>query len=120
MLKLITSIRHAINGIVYAIATERNLRIQGLIFILALTGLFVFNVSKSESLIILGISALVFSLELINTAIERLVDEVSPEYRNEIGIIKDVMAGAVMVASIFAITIGLIIFYEPTMHWLRS
>lgn len=80
---------------------------------LVLIASFILEISKIEFLLILGISAVLFSLELTNTAIERLADKVSPEYNVQIGMVKDVMAGAVLVSCIFAIIIGLVIFFEP-------
>lgn len=80
---------------------------------LVLIASFILEISKIEFLLILSISAVLFSLELTNTAIERLADKVSPEYNAQIGVVKDVMAGAVLVSGIFAILIGLVIFFEP-------
>jgi diacylglycerol kinase (ATP) len=54
--------------------------------------------------------ALVLVSEIFNTAIERLVDIVSPEHHPKAGIIKDIAAGAVLVASIVAVLIGVFIF----------
>lgn len=94
-------------------ATERNIRVHLLVFIVVIIAAFLLHISKTEFLLILGFSALVFSLELANTAIERLADQVSPEYDAQIGVVKDVMAGAVLVSSIFAVLTGLVIFFEP-------
>ena len=74
---------------------------------------YFFKISKVEFLVILAISAVNFSLELSNTAIERLADKVSPQYDKQIAVVKDVMAGAVLVSSIFAIVIGFVIFFGP-------
>ena len=54
--------------------------------------------------------SIVWITESINTAIEKLVDLVSPEYNVLAGAIKDIAAGAVLIASIFAIAIGVLIF----------
>ena len=83
------------------------------VFTLVLIAAFIFKISKAEFLVILAISAVNLSLELSNTAIERLADKVSPEYNEQIGVVKDVMAGAVLASSIVAIIIGLCIFLEP-------
>ena len=113
MKKFLISLRCALSGIRYAFATEKNIRVHLLVFFLVLIAALIFEISKIEFLLILGISAVLFSLELTNTAIERLADKVSPEYNAQIGVVKDVMAGAVLVSGIFAIIIGLIIFFEP-------
>jgi diacylglycerol kinase (ATP) len=113
MKKIIISVRCAFKGIRYAFATERNIRVHLLVFILVLIAGIAFGISKIEFLLIFAISAVNFSLELANTAIERLADKVSPVYDEQIGVVKDVMAGAVLVSSIFAIIFGLVIFFEP-------
>lgn len=113
MKKIIISVRCAFKGIRYAFATERNIRVHLLVFILVLIAGIAFGISKIEFLLIFAISSVNFSLELANTAIERLADKVSPVYDEQIGVVKDVMAGAVLVSSIFAIIFGLVIFFEP-------
>ena len=78
-----------------------------------LVAALVLRISKIELLIIMLVSAVILVLELINTAIERLADRVAPEHDTQIGIVKDVMAGAVLLASCFAIIMGLLIFIAP-------
>ena len=63
-----------------------------------------------EWLIILATSALVFSLELVNTSIELLSDRITKEHDAEIGRVKDISAGAVLVAAVFALIAGVLIF----------
>lgn len=117
MNKFLNSVRCASNGLRHALTTERNIRVHLLVFILVLVFCVILEISKIEFLLILAVSALNFSLELANTAIERLADKVSPEYNKQIGVVKDVMAGAVLVSSIFAVIIGLIIFYQPLLNF---
>ena len=119
MKKFLNSVRCAFAGIRYALATERNIRIHLFVFVLVLIAAYALGISKFEFMLILGISAVNFSLELINTAIERLADKVSPEYCELIGVVKDVMAGAVLVSSLIAVVIGLMIFVEPLLRLLQ-
>ena len=119
MKNFLNSVRCASSGIRYAFATERNIRVHLLVFILVLISSIVLEISKIEFLLILAVSALNFSLELANTAIERLADKISPEYNEQIGVVKDLMAGAVLVSSIFAVIIGLIIFYQPLLNFFQ-
>lgn len=116
MNKFFNSVRCAYQGIRYALSTERNIRIHLFVFLLVLIAAYAFKISKIEFLVILAISAVNFSLELSNTAIERLADKVSPQYDKQIAVVKDVMAGAVLVSSIVAIVIGCIIFFEPLLQ----
>ena len=89
---------------------ERNFRFHLLAFLTVLAAGLYFKIEKYEWLIILGISALVLSLELVKTAIERLCDLYSKEQDERIKRIKDLAAGAVLIAAILAAIIGLIIF----------
>ena len=119
MKKFMSSVGFAARGIRYAWATERNFKVQLSIFLLVmLAGIFL-QIPKNEFLIILLISAVQLSLELSNTAIERLADRVSPEYGEQIGVVKDLMAGAVLVSSIFAIAIGCYIFSTPLLKYFQ-
>ena len=119
MMKFISSIGFAVKGIRYAVAKERNIRLQFFLFIMVLLAALLLQVSRADFLVILLVSAMLFSLELINTAVERLADIVSPEYNRKIGVVKDLMAGAVLVFSIFAMVIGLIIFIEPLLKLIQ-
>lgn len=119
MKKFLTSMGCASNGIRFALTTERNMRVHLLVFLLVIIAGFVLQISKTEFMLILGIAAVTFSLELTNTAIERLADKVSPEFDEKIGVVKDVMAGAVLVSSVFAVIIGIVIFLEPTLKLIQ-
>ena len=90
-----------------------------LVFILVLIAALILEISKVEICLILLISALTFSLELANTAIERLADRISHEYDEKIGVVKDVMAGAVLVTSIFSIVMGVVIFLQPLLQFIQ-
>jgi diacylglycerol kinase len=118
MKKFLLSVRNASGGIRYAWATERNIKIHLFVFMFALSAAFFLEISRIEFLLLLAISALTISLELANTAVEHLADKVSPEYDIQIGLVKDLMAGAVLVSSVFAIIIGLFIFAEPLLKLL--
>ena len=69
-----------------------------------------YQLNSSEWLWIIAASGMVLGAELFNTAIEVLVDLVSPEIHPKAKIIKDVAAGAVLIAAFAAVLIGLIIF----------
>lgn len=109
-MKLLKSFRDAFNGIGILIRSERNFQIHLAAFIIALGAGFYFDISQGEFVIILLVSTLVFALEGINTAIEKLCDEVTEERKESIRKIKDVAAGAVLITAILALVIGGIIF----------
>ncbi len=100
----------------YALKTQWNMRIHLLATIMVIFCGFLLDISKFEWIAVLLCCALVTSLELLNTAIETLADKLHPEQDKLIGTVKDVSAGAVLVASIFAAIIGGIIFL-PHIHF---
>ena len=88
----------------------RNFRIQAGLGLVALTMGFVLKLSSYEFVDLILIISLVLILELLNTAIESIVDLVSPEIRAEAKVAKDVSAAAVLIASIGSILIAAFIF----------
>jgi len=105
------SFKHAFDGVTYAFKTQPNFKVHTYIFILTSFFAYYLQISVFEYLIILLISALVFSVEMINTSLEALSDEVSGgEWKQFIKVAKDCSSGAVLIASTFAVVIGLIIF----------
>lgn len=108
--KVLKSFSFAIHGIVSAIKQERNLKIHfAVTFIVIVLG-FIFSLSLTEWLFVLFAIGSVISFELLNTAVERVVDLVTKEYNPLAKQAKDVAAGAVLVYSILSVLIGLIIF----------
>lgn len=111
MSRLSRSFFYAIKGILFAIRNEKNFQIEVLVSILVAFAMFFFPLSGAErSLIVLSV-ALVLTLELANTALERVMDILKPRVHPYARVIKDVMAGAVLLATLAAIAIGLVIFF---------
>jgi len=110
MIKLIKSFGYAFKGMLLALREEQNMRIH-LIAIGAVTivGIYL-GLSAIEWAILALTIGFVVSLEMVNSAIEAIVDHVSPEYHKEAGKIKDMAAGAVLVAAIVATVIAVYIF----------
>lgn len=107
--KRIKSFHHAINGLKSAFF-EDNFKIHvATAFLVIVAGVF-FNISKFEWLIIVLTISLVLICEIINTAIEKLADFVSPQWDNKIKVIKDLAAAAVLISATAAFLVGLIIF----------
>ena len=108
--KIINSFKYAIEGIISSFKTERNMKIHVLAMIVVIAlGLF-FKLNKVEWCFIIIAIASVISAELFNTAIETVVDMVSPERNPKAKLAKDIAAGAVLVVAIGAAIIGFIIF----------
>src|ERR1700754_4746616 len=106
MRKFIRGFGYAFNGIWHAAATQLNFRVHLVAALVAVWVGYALHISKDEWLWIILCIALVLVAELFNTAIEFLVDLVSPEYNKQAGLVKDMSAGAVLVTAIGALTIG--------------
>jgi diacylglycerol kinase len=104
------SFKNAFIGLINAFIKERNMKIHFLIMVLVISFGFIFNISKYEWYVCLILFGLVISTELINTAIENIVDMITKEYSEKAKYIKDISAGAVLINAIIAAIIGLIIF----------
>jgi len=104
------SFRYALNGIFTALKICRNLKIHYLFAIIAIVAGFFFNITRIEFTIIIFAITLVVTLEMINTAIEKVVDLLTEKYHILALIAKDVAAGAVLIASVSAFLIGALIF----------
>ncbi len=104
------SFRFAFNGIKKVIIHEHNARIH-IVALLIVIGLGIFlKIDAIEWIAITIVSGLVLLTELLNTAIERLADFVEPKWNENIGLIKDYCAGAVLIAALVSAIVGGIIF----------
>ena len=104
------SFRFAGRGILDLFRLENNAKIHLLIAGLVVVAGFYLNLTRTEWAIILTQIGLVWAAEAINTALEKLCDFVSPGQHPQIKAIKDMSAGAVLILTITAVTVGLIIF----------
>ncbi|OQX75272.1 MAG: diacylglycerol kinase [Bacteroidetes bacterium 4484_276] len=104
------SFKYAFNGIYLLLATQRNARIHLAATVLVVFVGFYFSISVTEWVAVIIAIGIVFAAEAFNTAIEQLVDMVSPEFNKPAGRIKDVAAGAVLITAIAAAMVGIIIF----------
>ena len=115
----IKSIGYALEGLKILFKEEPNAIIHGAITLMVIFLGFYFEVSKTEWITLLIMIGLVFSLELINTAIENLCNLISMEKNVQIKRIKDLSAAAVLVAAIIAVLIGCIVFIPKILTDLR-
>lgn len=104
------SLGYAISGIIQCIQKERNIKIHLVFMFLVIICGFLFRLSITEWLVCILLFGLVISLELVNTAIEAVVDLCTLEYHPLAKIAKDTAAGAVLISAIASVVIGLIIF----------
>lgn len=108
--KLINSFKFAFKGIGSSLKSERNMKIHFTMMFLVIIAGMLFNISMWEWITCFILFGLVISLEMVNTAIEIVVDIVSPKYDVRAGRAKDIVAGAVLVNAIVAAIVGLLIF----------
>lgn len=108
--KFINSFKYPIKGLRYAYRNEQNLAVDvGIALIVIIAG-FIFRINVTEWAILILTVGLVISCELVNTAIEAVVDLVTEEYHPLAKVAKDTAAAAVFVFAIISVVIGLIIF----------
>ena len=107
---LVNSFKYAIEGIIVNLKTERNLRIHFLVSVLVILFGFILKISLYEWIACIVLFGLIISLELMNTAFEKLVDLCMPKINPNAKFIKDTAAASVFISAIMSIIIGIIIF----------
>ena len=107
---LIGSFKFAFDGIASEFKKGRNFRIQVSMGVVAVVLGIILKITPPEWFSLILVIASVLILELINTAIESMVDMISPEIQEKARIAKDVSAGAVLVSSLAAVFVGAILF----------
>jgi diacylglycerol kinase (ATP) len=117
--KLIQSFKYAITGIHYAFRNEQNLVIHLIIATLVMAASIIFRVTPYE-MGILGLTMLmVIAAEMVNTALEKMVDLITKEHRVEAMIAKDVASGMVLITAIGSVIIGLLIFIPHILEFIK-
>ncbi|WP_341299801.1 diacylglycerol kinase family protein [Lysinibacillus sp. FSL H8-0500] len=109
MRKYLRSFGYAFEGIITA-SKEQNMKSHVLSAIIVILAGYFTGLSRIEWYIVLLLIALMLALEMINTAIERVVDLASPDIHPLAKQAKDIAAGAVLVFALFSAIIGLLIF----------
>lgn len=107
-----SAFHYAFSGIVYAARTQPNMRIHLIIAALVLTATLLLRLERIYVIAIVLTIVIVISLELINTAIEAVVDLLTVAHHPLAKTAKDAAAGAVLVASIGAVLVGYLAFYQ--------
>lgn len=105
-----SSFRAAIAGIVFLVRTQRHARWHLLATVLVTALGAILSVTRGEWLALILAMALVWVAEALNTAIEQVGDAVTEDPHPRIGHAKDLAAGAVLLAVIFAVTVGVCVF----------
>ena len=107
---ILSSQKHAINGILSIVKTERNFRIQLGVAVLVIIAATYLEISHNDWVAVGFLIALVLITEGFNSVIEAVCDTISKEFRVNIKYAKDVSAGAVLLSAILSLALGIIIF----------
>lgn len=102
-------LKHALDGIAHAWRTQRNLRIQVVLAVIAVVVFASLRASVAAFAILALTIAFVLAFETMNTALEALVDLVSPERHALAKTAKDAAAGSVLIAALGALAVGILL-----------
>ena len=108
--RLAKSFYYAIEGILYVVKNERNMQIHTAVAIFAVIAGCWFRISVHDWIVISITIGGVFSLELINTAIEKTIDLITESHHPLAKIAKDAAAGAVLIYAVVSVIVGILIF----------
>jgi len=108
---MIDSFRNAFRGLFLLLKSERNFQIHTVALLLVTAAGWYFDISRGEWAVVLIMSSVVFGLEGLNTALEKLCDEVTSERKESIRNIKDIAAGAVLIAALIAVVVAGLVFW---------
>jgi diacylglycerol kinase (ATP) len=109
---LLRSFNHAFNGLVYVFRHQRNMRIHFVLALLVLVGSLFFELTRAELLAVFAAITFVFVSEMLNTALEAVIDLVTSEYDPRAKVAKDVAAGAVLVSAVNALVVAYFVFAD--------
>lgn len=104
------SLGHAFRGLYKAARHERNFQLELLALFVNIFLIIWLKLSAVDTVVILIMCGGVLSLEMVNTAIEKICDFMQPEYDSRIKTIKDVAAGAVLLMALFAVAVALLVY----------
>jgi undecaprenol kinase len=109
LISFFNSIKYAFKGIKHVFKNERNFRLHVLSAVLVFILAFYFKCDLLELSLLVIVVSIVLIAEIINSAIEYTWDKLEPRNHPVVGMIKDMMAGSVMLASIMAFIVGLLV-----------
>ncbi|WP_425806819.1 diacylglycerol kinase family protein [Desulfitobacterium sp. Sab5] len=114
------SLGQAWRGILYSFKTQKHFQFHIFAGSIVIISAWLTQLTRLEWVLLVIAIGCVLAAEVINTAIELVVDLVQPNYHPIAGMAKDVAAGAVLIAAIQAVVIGLLIFGPPLMRWIMK
>ncbi len=112
-MQFLNCFRCAFRGIIYCISNERNMRIHTVVALYVFAFSFFFHLSRIAYAALFLTFAAVIMGEMFNTAAEEICDFMVPHFDTAVRRIKDMSSGAVLVAAIFSVLIGICLFWRP-------
>jgi diacylglycerol kinase (ATP) len=112
----IKAIFYSLKGAFLLLKTEHSIQAQSLIALIFIIAGFFFEISNIEWIFQVLAICLVLTAESLNTAIEKIADFIHPDHNKKIGFIKDISAGAVFFAAIFALFIIYNIYWDKILN----
>ncbi|HIR56884.1 MAG TPA: diacylglycerol kinase family protein [Candidatus Gallacutalibacter pullicola] len=112
-MRFFKSFKYAFRGIVYCINNERNMRIHTAAALYVFAFSHFFEITRTGYAVLLLTFALVMAAELFNTVAEEITDMIAASYHPVARIIKDLAAGGVLVCALFAVGVGIYLFWQP-------
>ena len=112
-MRFFKSFKYAFRGIVYCIKNERNMRIYTAAALYVFAFSHFFEITRTGYAVLLLTFALVMAAELFNTVAEEITDMIAASYHPVARIIKDLAAGGVLVCALFAVGVGICLFWQP-------
>ena len=101
---------NALTGVIWMLKTERNFQVEVLALLINIFLIVLLKVTELEAALILIVSFSVLSLEILNTAVEKICDIIQPEFDERIKIIKDIAAGSVFIMALTSVFVGILIY----------
>lgn len=116
--QIVVSFHCALRGILFAMRTQMNMKIHLGLAVLSIAGGLFFRIDRIEWLAVLLAIGLVFCAEMFNTVIEIWVSAMAPEHSVTVKRVKDLSAGAVLIAAIAALCVAFLVFPRRIFLWL--
>jgi len=114
--RLINATRNSINGLSTCWRTQPPLRYEFYVLVIALPGAWLLGSGPVERALMIGACLLVVVVELVNSAIEAVVDRIGPEHHELSGRAKDLASAAVFISIILAVTVWAILLSDRWLH----
>jgi diacylglycerol kinase (ATP) len=109
---IVDSFNAAIEGFLFVVKTQRNMRIHFLLALfVVILGIYL-NFTRLELILLLLVSGLVLVTEMVNTSMEIAIDHVEPNHAQWVRTVKDITAGSVLVSSLVALIAGYLLFFR--------